>query len=278
MNNSLSIFPKALAHMDARALAALLHDVGLDACNAVIRDGFWVTPAGLASELPRFVRALRDEGITVNFATAGYSAEQLVADPAPLDIMADNGIVDFRMGCFWLGGAGDLRAQLADARRQMETLAGLCERHGVRAVYQLHHGSLVSSASAAWRLVEGLPAAQVGIELDPGNQSFEGTENWAFAAGLLGEHLAAVGVKDTVLVRDSTRAADPDKGWRRGWVPIDEGVTNWREVWACLKRAAFRGPFVFMPFYDSDRPEVLISKLKREVEYLKQIVKSEGAA
>lgn len=275
MNHTLSIFPKVLARLDVRALAAVLRDVGLDACNVVIRDGFWVTPDGLASELPRFARALRNEGITVNFATAGYSAEQLAADPAPLAVMADNGIADFRMGYFRLEGAGDRRAQLADARRQMETLAALCERHGVRAVYQLHHGMLVSSASAAWRLVEGLPAAHVGIELDPGNQSFEGTENWAFAAGLLGEYLAAVGVKDTVVVRDSARGADSDKGWHRRWAPIDEGVTNWRELSICLKRVGFSGPFVFMPFYDSDHLEVLIPKLKREVAYLKQIVESE---
>ena len=37
--------------------------------------------------------------------------------------------------------------------REFEQLAALCEKHGVRAIYQLHHNTLMPSPSAVFPIV-----------------------------------------------------------------------------------------------------------------------------
>jgi sugar phosphate isomerase/epimerase len=110
--------------------------------------------------------------------------------------------------------------------------------------------------------------------LDPGNQSFEGSEDWVSAARFLDRHLVAMGVKDTAVWRDLSQSHAPGKGWHRAWVPVDQGVVHWGQVLAGLRTADFRGTLVFMPFYDSDCPDRMRVGLKREVAYLRALAEA----
>jgi sugar phosphate isomerase/epimerase len=154
----------------------------------------------------------------------------------------------------------------------MEQLAALCEARGVRAVYQVHHGTLFPSPWSAYWLVSGLPAKAVGVMLDPGNQVFEGWENWHRSALLLGEYFVAAGIKDAGVYRDAARADEPQKGWHRRFVTLQEGVTDWHEFVAALKAVDFQGTFVWMPFYHQDDPQKMTQKLQAEVAYLRNAI------
>ena len=266
-----SLFPKAYPHFGAAELAALVQEVGLDTTNVVIRAGYPVQPASLAADLPPFVKSLRAAGLPVHFATTGLSAAEIIANPDLIALLGDNGLTEFRLDHFRLTGP-DVRGALRQARLQLETLAPLCERAGTRAVYQVHQNTLISSASAVWPLVAGLPAQWIGVELDPGNQTFEGYEAWNYAVPLLGEYLIVAAIKDTGLTQNSAFLEETNKGWRREWRPIDEGVVNWREFARALAQNEFQGTFVFMPFYHADEPEKVTKILKREVAYLRGII------
>lgn len=273
MNIAWSIFPKFYKHLSVPELAELIHTVGLDTTNVVIRDGYWVTRDTLVDSLPAFVETMRQSGLELHFATAGFMPDELIADPTPLAILADNGIREFRMGYFHCGKGQSPAEAIADARRQMEQLAELCRTHDVRAVYQVHHGMLIPGPWAVWHVVKDLPARHIGVMLDPGNQVFEGWDNWHRSAALLGENLTAMGIKDAGIYRDAD-PADPseNKGWRRCLeVTLDEGLVNWYEVARALKDHAFNGTFVFMPFYNPDQPDVMTAKLQREVRYLRKV-------
>lgn len=267
-----SLFPKFLQHLSADELAATVADVGLDTTNVVVRDGFWVSPAGLREELPRFLAAMRARGLTVDFATTGYGAAELAADDTPLAVLADHGIRALRIGYF-PGKVADVRGAIDGARRDLAALAERCRHRGIRAVYQVHHGMLIPSASMAWHVMGDLPSEAIGVELDPGNQAHEGMEDWTRSARLLGAHLAAWGVKDVAWERTGERDA-PDKGWRRTWAACDEGVVDWHAVVAACRAVDFAGPFVLMPFYHHAEPERLIAVLRREVAYLRRVVQA----
>jgi len=268
-----SIFPKYYKHLDVHGLASLVREVGLDTTNVIIRDGYWASPSGLAADMPVFMHAMRVAGLNVSFATTDYSVASLLSDPTPLAILADNGITDFRLGYFKELPEGP-RASFTAARSELERLVPICERYGLRAVSQLHHNTMLSSPSAAWHVINGLPARWIGIELDPGNQSFEGYEDWGRTARLLAGYIVAAAVKDTLLMRDALRTSEPDKGWQRTWAPIDEGVVNWHDFLKSLAVIDFAGSYVFMPFYHEDNPELMTDNLKREVAYLRQIMAS----
>ena len=81
-----SVFPKFHKHLDARGLAEFVRDIGVDTTNMVVRDGYWVTPGKLASETPKFLNAMKAEGLELHYATTGYTPAQLVKDPTPLQV------------------------------------------------------------------------------------------------------------------------------------------------------------------------------------------------
>ena len=272
MKVTFSLFPKFYSSLDVKALAALVRGCGLDAVNAVVREGYWVEPDTFARDLPAFTEAVRAEGVEVHFATTAFSAESLDADATPLKVMADAGIRDFRMQHF-REEDGNPRRSLKTARSRLERLAPICEKAGMRAVYQLHHGTLVPGPGAVWPLIDGLPHRAIGVMLDAGNQAFEGREDWGRSCRLLRDHVCAVGVKDAAVRRDRSRSAEPGKGWTRTWEPVYEGETDWWDLVRALRSVDFEGTFVFMPFYDSNDPDVMTRKLRREVAYVRKILR-----
>jgi len=271
MDITFSIFPKFYKDLSVEQLAELVREVGLDTTNLVIREGYWVDPYKLATDVPAFVKAMQAAGVEVRFATGGYSPDEICFDPTPLTVLADNGIGEFRMGYFRIEKA-DVLTSYVVARHKLATMIDLCAEAKIRAIYQVHHGTLIPSASAAFGLVNGLDERFVGVMLDPGNQRFEGFERWELSVGLLGEYLRAVGVKDTAVARDEGRAGEPDKGWTRAWATLDEGETNWYELVRALRAGGFDGTFVWMPFYDADDAGEMTRKLKRDVTYLRKVI------
>ena len=76
-------------------------------------------------------------------------------------------------------------------------------RHGL---VELHHQTIVSTSSAALRLVDGVDPAAVGVIHDLGNLVIEGHEDVRAALQMLGPYLAHVHVKNGVWRRGDTEA------------------------------------------------------------------------
>lgn len=262
MPHTFTLFPKFLKTLSAAQLARTVRDCGLGAVNAIVREGYWVEPGRLAADLPDFVRTVRGEGVEVFMASTGYMPDELLRDESPLAAMAKNGIRAFRMGYFKSGH--DVRASMDGARRDMASMAGLCEKHGVKAIYQVHHGTLLTNASAAWHVMGEIDPRWVGIMIDPGNQVFEGHERPAYSVSLLGKHLAAVGVKDALL------QPTPDGGVQGHWTPLGEGLGDWVSVARAMRQADANPIYVFMPFCEVNDPERNAAGLKRDVDWLKK--------
>jgi len=266
-----SIFPKFYRELSLDQLAELVRETGLDTTNLAVRDGYWCEPATLERDVARFVSGMAKHGLKIHFATTGYALAALVKDPTPLKILADNGIREFRMGYFEQS-PDDARGAYDRARKEMEQMAELCGKYRIRAVYQIHHWTLVPNASAAYFIINGLPAESIGIELDPGNQTFEGTEDVAKSISLLGDHLVAFGIKDTRPRFDPAKKLEPGKGWERDWCSLDEGQVNWHDVVRPLAKRKWSGTFVFMPFYHEHDSQLRTSVLKKEVVYLRNVI------
>jgi len=271
MRSVWSLFPKLYREFDVPQLAELVRAVGLDTTNVVIRKSYPVEEETLSTSLPQFMRDARKEHLDVTCASTTFTADAIASDESPLAVLADCGIQEFRMG--WFPKAeGDIRAALKHAKADMDRVAEAAQKHGVRAIYQVHHNTLITSPSAAYNLIRGLPSQWIGVELDPGNQSFQGFEPWDFSVGLLGDHCSWLAVKDTVTWQKKGLVSEPDKGWRRNFAPISEGVTNWRRVVEALQANDFDGTLVFMPFYDEQDPAARTKKLKAEVDYLRSCI------
>ncbi len=265
-----SLFPKLYRDFGATQLADLVSASGLDTTNVVVRSGYLVEEETLAQTLPKFLGELRRTGLKVVHASTTYSSEVLAGEDSPIKLLADCGIQEFRMG--WFPKAGQsARDALRKAKGEMDRVAEACAKHRIRAIYQVHHNTLITSASAAFNLVNGLPAEWIGVELDPGNQSFQGFEPWDYSVSLLGDYCAWLALKDTVTWREDSLAKEDDKGWRRNFSMLSDGVTNWVRLAEALTANSFDGTFVFMPFYDEEDERARTEKLKADVAYFRDI-------
>jgi sugar phosphate isomerase/epimerase len=189
---------------------------------------------------------VRRAGAAVSWADIPWTPAELLADPTPLAVLAAAGITHVRLGHV-------RTTSLADPRRLAPTVAAWCAQlaplaaaRGIRAVVQLHGGCFPHNATAAWACVSEADPAGLGVMLDPGNNvAQEGTEAFAYQVGLLGDRIAAIGVKDA---RHVSRTGDGPPVATR-FVPLGEGENDWAAILTTLQRA--RGPVerIFMPFY-----------------------------
>jgi sugar phosphate isomerase/epimerase len=258
------VFPKFLRHLSPSELADALLAAGMDGISIPIRPGYWCQPDSLKNDLPPFVAAMRAAGLLTPYAILPQAPHELIADPTPLAVLADQGISLARIGYLYPGN--DVRRALADGRDVLARLAVHAARLGVRVVVQLHHGTLHPSPSAAYLLVENVPPEAVGVKIDPGNQGHEGWEAIGRSLGLLGSHLAAVGVKDVTIQRDAAGA------WQRPWAPIGQGLCNWKALVSELAARAFAGPLIFSAFYHEDDATLLLKTLAEEASYLRRLL------
>jgi sugar phosphate isomerase/epimerase len=164
-------------------------------------------------------------------------------------------------------GTGHYRELFARTRADLEWVAERATRHGVQAVVELHHGTIVASASAAFRLVDGLDPARVGVIHDTGNLVREGQEDYLSAFELLGEYLAHVHVKNTGWWPRS-RADDGTVGWEADWATLRAGQVDFDAYFTALARVGYDG-WVTLEDFSTELP--LVERTADGLAYLRAV-------
>lgn len=136
--------------------------------------------------------------------------------------------------------SGEYRALFTAARTDLEWVAERAAHHGVKALVELHHETITTSASAAFRLIEGLDPDHVGVIHDLGNLVIEGEERHTSAFELLGPYLAHVHIKNAVWVAGELDA-DGVTLWHHEWAPLSTGQADVRAYVADLVRHGYDG-------------------------------------
>ena len=121
---------------------------------------------------------------------------------------------------------GRYRDLFAATRRDLEWAVERAAHFDVSVLIELHHRTIVPSASAAIRLVEGLDPARVGIIHDVGNLVIEGYEDYAAAFDMLGEYLAHVHVKNVAWRPVGQSTVDGRTTWAEEWAPLRDGQAD----------------------------------------------------
>jgi sugar phosphate isomerase/epimerase len=135
---------------------------------------------------------------------------------------------------------GECRSLCAAARADLEWVAERAKHYGVTALVELHHETITASASAAFRLVDGLAPAHVGVIHDLGNLLIEGQERYESAFDLLGPYLAHVHIKNAKWVAGAPDA-DGIVHWHHEWAPLRTGQADVRAYVAALVRHGYDG-------------------------------------
>jgi sugar phosphate isomerase/epimerase len=145
-------------------------------------------------------------------------------------------------------GFGSLEAasyarRFEEARRFLAGVEELAGRYGVKALVEIHHGTICPSASLAHRLVSNFKPERIGVIFDPGNMVLEGFEDYRIGTELLGPYLAHVHLKNAAFDR-------PEGGgtWRPRWAPLEDGVVDFKRLFEALWLAGYDGWLVIEDF------------------------------
>ena len=222
------------------------------------RPGFWagnlatVPLTGLEDSVGRLRAAGEAVGLSVS-GVGGYAAchehdavERLLAATRDWGATQVRIVVPALGTAEWGGqpASGCRYPDLFDeARRDFRWVAERAADHGVKALVELHHRTLTSSASAALRLLDGLDPEHVGVIHDLGNLQIEGYEDHLAAFEMLGPYLAHVHVKNGAWFRDPVVNGDPfaTAAWHHEWTPLNEGMHSVAEYFSTLKRHGYDG-------------------------------------
>jgi sugar phosphate isomerase/epimerase len=159
------------------------------------------------------------------------------------------------------------------ARRDLERIAGMARRHGVRAVLEIHYGNIAPSAGLMYRFVEGLDPRDIGLIYDPDNLTKEGHENWQMVLELIDPYLAYVQFRNS----SSVPGPDPSspaasRRWIRANADLEEGLIDWPAFLRVLRRLNYDG---YLSNEDS-RPVPLPARLAEDRDIIARLWREAG--
>jgi sugar phosphate isomerase/epimerase len=284
-----SVFTASTPDWSPADAAATLAAQGWDGIEWRVTDqahsaepGFWAgnratwPMTALEDNLPEIARITGEAGLEYS-GLGGYArcdnhddVERILAATAALGARQVRVNV-LALGNSTMGGqtpSGIPYPDLFDStRKHYEWVAARAAHHGVKALVELHHGTITSSASAARRLLEGLDPQHVGVIHDLGNLVIEGWEDPLPALQLLGPYLAHIHVKNARWIRQDERDESGAVVWKNEWAPLAEGQGSVLAYFRALAGVGYNG-WVTVEDFSTDLP--LAERTAGNLEYLRR--------
>ena len=232
---TLCFFSKHLPSMDWHRLGQAAKSAGFGGVDLTVRPKGHVAPERVAADLPQAYEAIGAHGLSVPMiTTALVSADDPAARPT-FETAARLGIRLVKTG-YYSYTYKDVRAELATVVRQFAALAALAASCGVTLGFHNHTGNVGASGWDAAAIVDPTGPRAAGFYFDAAHAVVEGgVGGWRAFTSLASARLRMVAVKDFVW-------AKTERGWRPRWVPLGDGVVDWRRHFADLAAARFAGP------------------------------------
>lgn len=257
------VFTVMLPDLTPEAATEALQDAGYDGVEWRVTT----TPPAVRGEAPSFWRnnlctlapdpqdiqrghALATRaGLRIPNLGTYIAVGDLPAVEQAMQLAAAAGAPSIRVGVARNDQLGDIHELVAQSRAFLDAAQKLGQRFGVKALIEIHHGTIAASATAAHRLVADFDPAWIGVIHDCGNMIYEGHEDYRRGLELLGPHLAHVHVKNVAYDRPAAGGV-----WRPRWAPLRDGVVDFTALFAALRRVGYDGWVVVEDFsqaYDS---------------------------
>lgn len=142
----------------------------------------------------------------------------------------------------------------------------LAKKHGVKADFEMHMGTITASASAARRLASYFDPRYIGVIYDTGNLVYEGYEEYQMALEILGPYLDLVHIKNAKWVK---KEVDGKEKYAADWAPFTDGHADFEKIFRALKAVGYDG---YVSFEDFSSAETSDEKLKTDISYIRSMV------
>ncbi len=224
--------------------------------------------AKVEEELPKAAEKTRAAGLEVPAATTYLRMSQAPLDDIRRALRAAkaSGIPFMRTPAPGYDRTSHYDELFAATRKAIEETIPLAKEAGVRLCFEMHMNTIIPSASAARRLLDGLPTDQVGVIYDPGNLVIEGFEDYRMGLEILGDYLAYVHVKNTLWAHHADADGHP---WKWEWATVEKGMANFADVIASLRAIGYDG---WLSIEDFSNEQPTEEKLAGLISYLRGLL------
>ena len=279
----LAVFTVMLPEYDPREGAKLLAENGYegvewrvqkvnpDAANAPA--SFWgqnrctVNLDTLLEEAPALREMSQEAGLEMCNLATYLAADEFEQIEMVMEAAKVLGAPSLRVGVPRYDRSRPYDELFQEARESLSRCQALAQKHGIKALVELHMGNITPSASAARRLLETFDPRYIGAILDPGNMMYEGYEQWRMGLQVLGGYLGHVHAKNTIW---TTTHVDEEGTlhWQAQAAPMEVGMADWGQIIEDLKSVGYDG---FISFEDFG-PLPTAPKVARNAVYMRKLL------
>ena len=163
--------------------------------------------------------------------------------------------------------------QFLEARAGFANLTELARAHGVKAVYEIHTGTIAVSASRTLELLRDLDPDHMGAIYDVQNMVEVGIEDTRMGLELLGPYVAHCHVGNRLPVATGRTNAG-NIGWRWRGAKLALGVADIPRLIGDLKTVGYEGALSLEQFMTGDDAEIV----KTEGAFLRELMERDESA
>ena len=235
-------------------VAQLCHEIGNTTIDLTVRayPGH-VVPDRVKTDLPPFVKRLRENGINVTVMASDIVSANAPDAEAILDTASSLGVHHH----WWRGMMVDpslmYRQQIESLKPRVAAWARLNERYGMKGMYH-PTGSFGSGFADIMELVRNFDPRYISIQYDTGNFQQINQQILAQHLRIAGPYLGGIAFKDFVFEKNAPGAGTnpagggwPKNGWAWRQVPVGTGVLDLPLIVQTLKQVGFDGPVECQP-------------------------------
>lgn len=197
--NTVCFFTKHLIGLSYDEIATLGAEAGFNGVESPIRPKGHIEPEKVVDELPKYIEALKKQGLEMTILTSGInevSKEQRTEEV--LRTAAKLGVKRFRMNYYKYDLKQPIWEQLQAVRPKIKDLVALCKEIGIQPMFQNHSGKDYFGAPVwdIFSIMRGYPAADFSFAYDILHSTCEGGLSWPLEFNLVKDHIGAAYFKD----------------------------------------------------------------------------------
>lgn len=220
---------------DRTQIVKKLKEFGYDGVDWRVQTDYHIDPQNVEKEATQLRDICGDSNLDIVALATYLPLDQTEEIKRVLNGAITMGCKRIRLaGCSYDGARNynDLYKETVDKLGKIENIF---RGSNVKALIEIHFGTIHSSASGALNLIRHFDPEIIGVMYDPSCLIIEGRENWKMSLELLSKYLSHVHARNTSWYYFE------DKGWKWTWDALDKGMVNWKEVIKALRSLNYDG-------------------------------------
>ena len=272
-NNLFSVFTKPWKNLSLDELGALVSNMGFDAVEYPLRDGYQVQPADGVEGIKKLTKTLAKSNVKVTSLASGIDVQTTDGKGEAAGVnetvfagCGETGIPIIRI-CQSLNRDLGYHENMDALHRKYDAILPYCKKYNVTLGIQMHQGSAeINGSWDSYMFLKDYDPKYIAAVWDAGHAGLAG-ESPRYGLDCLWDHLCMVNFKAAYWQRRNPAALAEEAQWGACWVPARNGMGSWKEAVEYLKKRGYRGT-VCLPAEYSDEPNVE-KYIREDIKYIK---------